>query len=66
MISVPLRGVGCFEDVVKEFIMFWISVPLRGVGCFPDLTAETLPEVISVPLRGVGCFLLGQRGGERR
>ena len=33
-VSVPLRGVGCFENRKEEEIRVWVSVPLRGVGCF--------------------------------
>ena len=35
MVSVPLRGVGCFPGAMQNFTgVGWVSVPLRGVGCF--------------------------------
>ena len=33
-VSVPLRGVGCFEKNGRKQWRVVVSVPLRGVGCF--------------------------------
>ena len=33
-VSVPLRGVGCFDFLRGGGAMPFVSVPLRGVGCF--------------------------------
>ena len=58
-VSVPLRGVGCFETKHQKLDMKYVSVPLRGVGCFRE-SIHTIRNAnrVSVPLRGVGCFLL--------
>ena len=34
VVSVPLRGVGCFRHILEKFQQYTVSVPLRGVGCF--------------------------------
>ena len=33
-VSVPLRGVGCFQWNGRMKTSRFVSVPLRGVGCF--------------------------------
>ena len=60
VVSVPLRGVGCFSWRYYYYdTVFCVSVPLRGVGCFGlDFTGVEIDPEVSVPLRGVGCFYL--------
>ena len=56
-VSVPLRGVGCFEEEIGGWMRDEVSVPLRGVGCFrPTGQSSGNTTRVSVPLRGVGCF----------
>ena len=56
-VSVPLRGVGCFDAYKSNEDRREVSVPLRGVGCFPREAKRTRAcGGVSVPLRGVGCF----------
>ncbi len=55
-VSVPLRGVGCFERTYRCKNGVVVSVPLRGVGCFRDGGLSYSGARVSVPLRGVGCF----------
>ena len=62
-VSVPLRGVGCFDAAPHALhILCKVSVPLRGVGCFSwrYYYYDTV-FCVSVPLRGVGCFNTMQR-----
>ena len=56
IVSVPLRGVGCFFDEDVCAIFDAVSVPLRGVGCFLVSYLNGENAEVSVPLRGVGCF----------
>ena len=56
-VSVPLRGVGCFQTIGSITpVEALVSVPLRGVGCFYGTSFEAEMANVSVPLRGVGCF----------
>ena len=55
-VSVPLRGVGCFESLWPADLGRGVSVPLRGVGCFGSQRHSASSSGVSVPLRGVGCF----------
>ena len=57
IVSVPLRGVGCFFDEDVCAIFDAVSVPLRGVGCFLVSYLNGENAEVSVPLRGVGCFV---------
>ena len=56
-VSVPLRGVGCFDMQMRHWSEIAVSVPLRGVGCFHYYGTPRADKVVSVPLRGVGCFI---------
>ena len=65
VVSVPLRGVGCFYQSLPQSIQQLVSVPLRGVGCFAGLLIMMMEKGGgSVPLRGVGCFV-SDRGVEQ-
>ena len=55
-VSVPLRGVGCFDEKPEQDAEKTVSVPLRGVGCFPGHLESFDVLAVSVPLRGVGRF----------
>ena len=57
-VSVPLRGVGCFDMQMRHWSEIAVSVPLRGVGCFGRSGCKLRHGRVSVPLRGVGCFSL--------
>ena len=62
-VSVPLRGVGCFQNRRSRTRTERVSVPLRGVGCFRDGADRPQMVCVSVPLRGVGCFSYGKLRG---
>ena len=58
-VSVPLRGVGCFDLGHCISLDRRDSVPLRGVGCFNnERYLFPVRKSVSVPLRGVSCFRL--------
>ena len=53
-VSVPLRGVGCFDLGHCISLDRRDSVPLRGVGCFNnERYLFPVRKSVSVPLRGV-------------
>ena len=55
-VSVPLRGVGCFQVQTDLYMPRLVSVPLRGVGCF-KIMSEGLEGLQSFrPLAGCGLF----------
>ena len=56
MVSVPLRGVGCFRDFAKRPTEDDRFRPLAGCGLFPKVSTGVAEGLVSVPLRGVGCF----------
>ena len=56
LVSVPLRGVGCFSLFRSAQTDVWVSVPLRGVSCFTAMLTVGITVAVSVPLRGVSCF----------
>ena len=45
VVSVPLRGVGCFYQSLPQSIQQLVSVPLRAVGCF-SLLVITLYHIV--------------------
>ena len=57
VVSVPLRGVGCFHRHRAKLCSPEVSVPLRGVGCF--IRVQAAPRAIRGfrPLAGCGLFL---------
>ena len=55
-VSVPLRGVGCFDDDIHCRGDHRVSVPLRGVGCFPMPMKKLLSSGCFRPLAGCGLF----------
>ena len=60
LVSVPLRGVGCFRlDVLQSTRRMVVSVPLRGVGCFRDSAASIARSICFRPLAGCGLFPQG-------
>ena len=49
-VSVPLRGVGCFDAAPHALhILCKVSVPLRGVGCFAEYRRLTLKHQFTSP-----------------
>ena len=56
MVSVPLRGVGCFQYAEGHTYEEPGFRPLAGCGLFPLNGRDALTMAVSVPLRGVGCF----------
>ena len=57
MVSVPLRGVGCFCSGITQITASRRFRPLAGCGLFRHLPGLRRLGAVSVPLRGVGCFL---------
>ena len=58
-VSVPLRGVGCFEWLMG-FPAGWRFPSPCGVWVVSEFVkAHEWGEAVSVPLRGVGCFRQG-------
>ena len=55
-VSVPLRGVGCFQGNRTPRWNCLVSVPLRGVGCFIRKNLENKGEKSISPLAGCGLF----------
>ena len=55
-VSVPLRGVGCFENGQRYICAYDVSVPLRGVGCFKAITQLFRVTPSFRPLAGCGLF----------
>ena len=55
-VSVPLRGVGCFQYGYNKDTDYKSFRPLAGCGLFPSAQESMDIKKVSVPLRGVGCF----------
>ena len=55
-VSVPLRGVGCFQGSGRSCTEWKGFRPLAGCGLFLPERQEKAAQLASVPLRGVGCF----------
>ena len=55
-VSVPLRGVGCFQESQNDHRNRKCFRPLAGCGLFPESWENLSWSMVSVPLRGVGCF----------
>ena len=57
IVSVPLRGVGCFLCMSRSATCGTVSVPLRGVGCF-GMKCPTMKNASRSfrPLAGCGLF----------
>ena len=64
-VSVPLRGVGCFQVQTDLYMPRLVSVPLRGVGCFLITPARSSRATGFRPLAGCGLFQnhVGRAGG---
>ena len=56
LVSVPLRGVGCFQYGYNKDTDYKSFRPLAGCGLFPSAQESMDIKKVSVPLRGVGCF----------
>ena len=54
--SVPLRGVGCFNQYLENSAKLIGFRPLAGCGLFLQVKLKDYITKVSVPLRGVGCF----------
>ena len=55
-VSVPLRGVGCFNQYLENIAKLIGFRPLAGCGLFLQVKLKDYITKVSVPLRGVGCF----------
>ena len=55
-VSVPLRGVGCFNPDRLQSVAKSSFRPLAGCGLFHQHRVRSPLRRVSVPLRGVGCF----------
>ena len=69
-VSVPLRGVGCFDAAPHALhILCKVSVPLRGVGCFANrmlyVIGEWFPSPCGVWVVSPDRLLHAQAGGFR-
>ena len=56
VVSVPLRGVGCFRDSAASIARSICFRPLAGCGLFPVGSKTDLERLRFRPLAGVGCF----------
>ena len=56
MVSVPLRGVDCFEKLAEAAKIDSVSVPLRGVDCFFKVRGNHAPGQGFRPLAGCRLF----------
>ena len=56
LVSVPLRGVGCFRSRGVLARLGAVSVPLRGVGCFCSGITQITASRRFRPLAGCGLF----------
>ena len=69
MVSVPLRGVGCFRRELENIVAELVSVPLRGVGCFANrmlyVIGEWFPSPCGVWVVSPDRLLHAQAGGFR-
>ena len=59
-VAVPVRGVGCIEELAVEVTKIKCCRPREGCGLHPPAAARRMVAVsVAVPVRGVGCILGG-------